>query len=146
VESTPGVEVLEVLSRLPGGLLGAGVLLGAVSTVVLLLVARPLAWRLFAFDERIRRTRAQVKSAEVRLGHLTETLAPLFEEFPVDVQKPGTTTVFLGAPIDYVHFDPDEGVTLIEIKSAEAKLSPKQRSLRQQVERGGVFWRTLTID
>ena len=120
--------------------------LGAVGAVALLLLVRPLAWRLFAFDERIRQTRAQVKSAEVRLGHLTETLAPLFEEFPVDVKKPGTTTVFMGAPIDYVHFDPDLGVTLIEIKSAEAKLSPKQRALRQKVEKGRVFWRTLTID
>ena len=131
---------------LAGPELWLGMVLGAVAAVLLLLALRPLAWRLFSFDRRIRQTKAQVKSAEVRLGHLAETLAPLFEEFPVDLTKPGTSTVFLGRPVDYVHFDPDDGITLIEIKSAESQLSPKQLALRRRVEAGDVFWETLTIE
>ncbi len=122
---------------------GAGA--GAVVLLLVLLLFRGLAWRLFSFDRRIRATRHQLKSAEVRLGHLTETLAPLLDEFPVDITRDGTSTVFLGQPVDYVHFDPEEGVHFIEIKSAEARLSSKQRALRERVEEGAVFWSTLSV-
>lgn len=124
----------------------SGLAVGAVLLLVVLVVWRSLAWRLFAFDERIRRLRAQQKSAEVRLGQLTEALAPLVDEFPVDPTRPGTSTLFLGQPVDYVHFDPDEGVTFVEIKSADSKLSPKQVALRRRVEAGDVFWETFRID
>lgn len=146
---TDAQRAAETLGRLgeavPAGfLLGVGV--GAMLLLGALWVVRPLAWRLFSFDRRIRDLRAQQKSSEVRLGLLTETLAPLAEAFPVDVGREGTSTVFLGQPVDYLHFDPEEGVTFIEVKSGDSRLSPKQAALRRRIEQGDVFWETLRID
>ena len=93
----------------------------------------------------IRALRSQLHGARVRGGHLAESLAPLAEDFPVDVDKPDTSTVFLGQPIDYVHFDPDEGITFIEVKTGRSGLSARQRKLRDLVEDGRVNWHTHRI-
>lgn len=123
---------------------GPWILLGLV--VVLLVVA----WRL---ARTVRRQRAALRSAEsrahgrsVKRGLLGEALAPLLEIFPVDVEKPGTTTLFVGQPVDYLYFDPDQGVTFVEIKSGGARLSAKQEQLRALVEAGHVRWQTLHLD
>ena len=91
---------------------------------------------------KLRNVRFQRKSSEVRTGHLVETLAPLLEDFPVDPTRPGTATVFLGQPVDYLHFDPETGVVFIEVKSGEARLNDRQRRLRELVEAGAVRWAT----
>jgi predicted Holliday junction resolvase-like endonuclease len=104
----------------------------AIALIVLALSAR----------SRLRLARAQRKSSEVRTGFLVEALAPLLEDFPVDVKRPGTATVFLGQPVDYLHFDPESGVTFIEVKSGEARLNDRQRRLRELVEAGAVRWAT----
>jgi len=114
--------------------------------LLLLLFLKPLAWRLFSFDSRIASVLSQKKSSEVRLGKITESIAPLLESFPVDIKKPGTTTLFLGQPIDFVHFDPEEGVTFIEVKSGGAKLKDSQRRLKELIESGAVRWETLRVD
>lgn len=88
---------------------------------------------------------SQKKSAEVRLGKISETLAPFLDSFPVDIEKPGTSTVFLGQPIDFVHFDPDDGVTFIEVKSGNAVLSGSQKKIKSLIERGKVNWREIKI-
>lgn len=90
--------------------------------------------------------RRRLHGSSVRGGHLAESLAPLVDGFPVDVEKEGTSTVFLGQPVDYVHFDPDRGVVFIEVKSGGAGLSEKQRRLRDQVEAGAVTWTTFRVD
>lgn len=116
-----------------------------IAVVAVLVLGKPLLWRLYGFDERIRKLRSQQKSAEVRLGAVAETMAPLLDDFPVTVGKPGTSTVFLGQPIDYVYFDPEEGITFIEIKSGQATLSSKQRALERCVKEGRVHWRAFRV-
>jgi len=117
-----------------------------VGALFLLFFLKPLLWRLFSFDSRIASILSQKKSSEVRLGKITESIAPLLESFPVDVKKPGTTTLFLGQPIDFIHFDPQEGVTFIEVKSGGAKLKDSQRRLKELIESGAVRWETLRVD
>lgn len=117
-----------------------------VAALFLLFFLKPILWRLFAFDSRIADVLAQKKSAEVRLGKITETIAPLLAEFPVDVRKPGTSTIFVGQPIDFIHFDPDVGVTFIEVKSGKAKLNESQRRLKERIESGDVHWEILRVD
>jgi predicted Holliday junction resolvase-like endonuclease len=101
------------------------------------LTAFALSARARARDAGFRR-----KSSEVRTGHLVEALAPLLEDFPVDPTRPGTATVFLGQPVDYLHFDPEHGVTFIEVKSGDSRLSERQRRMRELVEAGAVHWAT----
>lgn len=106
---------------------------------------RALIWRLFRFEKRVNKIVHQKKSSEVRLGKISESLAPVLKDFPVDVSKPGTSTIFLGQPIDYIHFDPEEGVTFIEIKSGESKLSDSQRKLKKLLEKGKVNWQEYRV-
>lgn len=113
--------------------------------VVLLLILRWAVWRILRIDERIAAALSRTKSAEVRLGKISETLAPLLDGFPVDVHKPGTTTIFLGQPVDFIHFDPEDGVSFIEVKSGGAKLSGWQKDIRTHIEAGRVQWREFRV-
>lgn len=119
---------------------------GVCAALILILVLKPLVWWLFSFDSRIAALLHQKKSSEVRLGKITESLAPLLDDFPVDIHKPGTSTVFLGQPIDFIHFDPDEGVTFIEVKSGGARLNDAQRRIKELIESGAVAWTTYRVD
>ena len=77
---------------------------------------------------------------------MAESLAPLAADFPVDVDKPDTSMVFLGQPIDYIHFDPEDGITFIEVKTGRSGLSARQRRLRDLVEDGQVSWHTHRVE
>jgi len=114
-------------------------------SLVLLLVVGALVAALIRIRRKLVFLRTQVHGTRVRGGHLAEVLAPLIEDFPVEVGRPGTATVFLGQPVDYVHFDPDDGVTFIEVKSGDASLSSRQRAFRQLVEAGKVRWETYRV-
>jgi hypothetical protein len=114
--------------------------------ILALLLAKPLFWWLFSFDARIAAILSQKKSSEVRTGKIAESLAPILEDFPVDVKKDGTSTVFLGQPIDFIHFDPAEGITFIEVKSGGARLSESQQRLKKLIEDGQVRWKTFRVD
>jgi hypothetical protein len=110
-------------------------LLTVASAVLLALV-----WR-----RRLRTFEHRARSGDVRRGRVVEALAPLLDDFPIDVFKPGTNTVFLGQPVDFVHFDPDEGVVFVEVKSGLSTPSERQRRLQNLVERGGVRWTTYRL-
>ena len=117
----------------------------AVVAAIILLIClriwgRRLVWKLFSFDEEIAKITSQKKSSEVRIGRIAETLAPMLDSFPVDIHKEGTITVLLGQPVDFIHFDPDEGITFIEVKSGESELSASQKRLRRLVQGGKVRW------
>jgi predicted Holliday junction resolvase-like endonuclease len=79
---------------------------------------------------------SQKKSGEVRLGHIAEKLAPFLEDFTYD---PSNAT-FLGQPIDYIVFE-DEEIVFVEIKSGNAKLSPKQKHIKELIENNCVSWK-----
>lgn len=121
------------------------VLMGLVVGLALLPLIKFIAWRLFRFDRNVQKILTQKKSSEVKLGKIAETLSPILEDFPVDVQKPGTSTVYVGQPLDFIHFDPEEGVTFIEVKSGDAKLNPNQKRLKNLIEEGRVYWAQLQV-
>jgi len=119
---------------------------GGWPTALLVAVVVFLAWRLAAQRAAVSSLRRELHGTRVRDGYVAEALAPLAEGFPVEIGKAGTTTVFLGQPVDYVHFDPDDGIVFIEIKSGRASLSPLQRRLRDRVESGEVRWETMRVE
>ena len=73
------------------------------------------------------------KSSEVKLGAIAETLTPFLEGFPYNPKNLRS----LGSPIDYVSFE-EEGVTFIEVKSGDSKLSKKQKDIKKLIEEGKV--------
>lgn len=140
--TTPVPENLAALRDLavtPAQLLPWTVAAVAILVVVLLL------WRLARLSAELRRLRSRLHGERVRGGVSSEALAPLLDDFPVDVTAEGTSTAFLGQPIDYVHFDPQHGVTFIEVKSGSSQLSAKQRQIRDCVERGAVHWAVYRV-
>jgi len=97
------------------------------------------AWKLEASKQLSHR-----KSSEVRTGNLTEQIAPLLEDFPVDFK----TARFLGNPIDYVCFTEDgknAGIVFIEVKSGDSQLSTKQRKLKKLIEEGKVSFEVYRL-
>lgn len=111
----------------------------------LLLFAKKIIWWLFSFDKKVAHILSQTKSSEVRLGKISESLSPLLENFPVDPHAPGTTLCPLGQPLDFVYFDPENGITFIEVKSGDSKLSPSQKKLKKCIEDGKVFWAEFRV-
>lgn len=84
---------------------------------------------------------SQKKSSEVRLGLISEKLAPFLDDFDFDPKH----LTFLGNPIDYVHFGEDS-ITFIEVKSGKSRLSSKQRRIRDNINAGNINWHIFRID
>lgn len=73
-------------------------------------------------------------SSEVRTGAIGEHLSPFLENWPF---KDAKTFCPLGAPIDGINFD-EHGITIIEIKTGNARLSKQQKRIKHQVARGQI--------
>lgn len=113
-------------------------LITAVVIIGLLLFGRKIVWLLFRFDDDVAKIIHQRKSSEVRVGKVVESMAPLLDDFPVDVQAQDSTTQFLGQPIDFVHFTPEGEVIFIEVKSGNSSLSASQKRIKKAIQDGKV--------
>ena len=91
-------------------------------------------------NEKYEKLLKHKKSSEVRLGQISEQLAPFLDLFPYDPKK----VSFLGNPIDYVYFGEDK-VVIIEVKSGNSRLSKKQRRIKSLVKGGKVEWDEIRI-
>ena len=86
---------------------------------------------------------SQKKSSEVRLGLTSEKMLPFLAEFPYD---PSHCT-FLGNPLDYIVFNLDQGeIVFVEIKSGGAKESKRQKTIRELIKQGHVFYEKIRIN
>ena len=80
-------------------------------------------------------------------GHAVEQLAPLLPDFEYAMKD----ARFLGAPVDYVIFDgmsddDDElDVIFVEVKSGRARLSARERKIRDAVNEGRVRFEVLRV-
>lgn len=83
----------------------------------------------------------QKKSTEVRIGQISEQIAPFLHAWPY---KAGNFR-FLGAPIDGVSFE-DDKVVFVEIKTGKGRLSPKQMKIRKQIREKKIEWLEFRID
>jgi len=82
------------------------------------------------------------KSAEVRMGQVSENLAPFLTNFPYDPK----VCHFLGAPIDYIVFDYDnERLVFLEVKSGNSNLTSNQRKVRDIIKKGNIEWDVYRI-
>lgn len=83
----------------------------------------------------------QKKSTEVRIGQISEQIAPFLHAWPY---KAGNFR-FLGSPIDGVSFE-DDCVVFVEIKTGKGRLSPSQLRIRKMVREGKVKWVEFRVD
>jgi predicted Holliday junction resolvase-like endonuclease len=80
------------------------------------------------------------KSIEVRTGLIMEKLVPFLDVFkhnPNDI-------VHLGMPIDFLCFDDDE-IVIVEVKTGNAQLTPKQRAIKKLVEEKKVRFELIRL-
>lgn len=96
-----------------------------------------IAWRVHLriknLQKELKTSQSKLTSAYVKFGKSFEHFVPFTKDFEGDIEK----TVFLGMPIDFICFDKD-AVKFIEVKTGQAKLSPKQNFIRKQIEQGKV--------
>ena len=122
------------------GSLLAGIAIGAI--IALLVVATIV-------PRYARRMRAEgaLQSRAVTRGQIYEQLVPFLPGFrfnPKDAQ-------FLGRPVDFVVFDGlDEGdlrrIVFIEVKTGVAKLTTRERQVRDAIRGGRIEWAEIRAD
>lgn len=87
------------------------------------------------------KTVSQKKSSEVRLGKISEQMAPFTEQWPWE----SNDFRFIGSPIDGVQFTED-CLIFVEIKTGKSRLSKGQVRVRELVETGKVRFVSCRID
>lgn len=96
-------------------------------------------------EEEVERNRvilSQKKSSEVRLGNTAEQLTAFLSACPYSPQD----MHFLGQPLDFVVFNLDEGeVVFLEVKTGNAKLSKRQKTLKNIILSGRVRYAEMRI-
>lgn len=86
---------------------------------------------------------SQKKSSETRLGQISEHLVPFLENCRHDPKQ----MHFLGNPIDYVVFNFDDGaITFLEVKSGNSKPSKRQKTVKNIIKSGRVFYEEIRIN
>lgn len=83
----------------------------------------------------------QKKSQSSRYGKMTEQFLPFLEDYPYDPQN----FRFLGTPIDGIQFNRDK-IVFIEFKTAGSQLSPRQKEVKDLVDRGRVGFEEHRIE
>jgi predicted Holliday junction resolvase-like endonuclease len=68
------------------------------------------------------------QSLATKYGRLTEQFMPFMKDYPYDAQQ----FRFIGTPIDGVQFEPDK-IVFVEFKSADGRLSAKQKAIKDLV-------------
>jgi predicted Holliday junction resolvase-like endonuclease len=93
--------------------------------------------------EKNRALLSQKKSSETRLGQISEHIVPFLDACPYDPKN----LHFLGNPIDYVCFDFDQGsITFLEVKSGNSKPSKRQKTVKNIIKAGRVFYDEIRIN
>jgi len=121
-------------------LLVTGIVIGA---IVALLVVAMLA------PGYARRKRAQgvLQSRAIVRVQIYEQLVPYLPDFPFNPKD----AQFLGRPVDFVVFDGlDEGelrrIVFVEVKTGGAKLTTRERLVRNAIREGNVEWAEIRAD
>lgn len=93
--------------------------------------------------EKNRSLLSQKKSSETRLGQISENLVPFLAGCPYEPRHMS----YLGAPIDFLVFNLDEGsITFLEVKSGNSKISKRQKTIKNIIQSGRVFYADIRIN
>ncbi len=86
---------------------------------------------------------SQKKSSETKMGQMTEHLVPFLDAFPYDPKQ----AHFLGQPIDFIVFDYDDGkIVFVEVKTGNARESPRQKLIKNIIKSGRVYYESIRIN
>lgn len=102
-----------------------------------------------------KKQKGRAASAHTSKGQILEKWAPFVDHPEIDPNWEAENWSFMGNPIDYIVWDYrkdknlnlEEGmIYIMDVKSAKAQLSTKQRRIRDLVKAGRVEWREIRLD
>jgi predicted Holliday junction resolvase-like endonuclease len=103
--------------------------------------------KLFKESEKIIRLKSVSSSRRSLVGKFIEKFVPFLNKIPFEPSD----MHFLGSPIDYIvfeglHEDNVQRITFVEVKTGESKLTKREKSLKDAVEKKKVSWKEIDID
>lgn len=102
-----------------------------------------------------KKQKGRAASAHTSKGQILEKWAPFVDHPKIDPEWKAENWNFMGNPIDYIVWDYrdnkdlnlEEGmIYIMDVKSAKAQLSTKQRRIRDLVKAGRVQWREIRLE
>ncbi|MEK6984819.1 MAG: Holliday junction resolvase-like protein [Candidatus Thermoplasmatota archaeon] len=114
------------------------VVAGVVAGAAILLLGL-LAW-IRRLRRRVKEVDSLKRSQSTRYGQTLEQFAPFLESWPWDPKR----FRFIGSPIDGIQVTDDQ-LLIVEIKSANSRLSPDQQAIKALVQSGRVRWEEVRI-
>ncbi len=103
--------------------------------------------KLFKNSEQIIRTKSVSSSRRSLVGKFIERFIPFLKKLPYEPSD----MHFLGQPVDYIvfqglHEDKIEKVIFVEVKTGQSKLTKREKSLKETIEKKRVGWKEINID
>jgi len=103
--------------------------------------------KLFKDSEKIIRTKSVSGSRRSLVGKFIERFIPFLKKLPYEPSD----MHFLGQPIDYIvfqglHEDKIDRVIFVEVKTGSSKLTKREKSLKETIEKKRVGWKEINID
>jgi predicted Holliday junction resolvase-like endonuclease len=103
--------------------------------------------RLFKDSEKVIRLKSVSSSRRSLVGKFIERFVPFLRKIPYEPSD----MHFIGSPIDYIvfeglHEDNVQKVIFVEVKTGESKLTKREKSLKEAIERKKVSWKEINID
>jgi len=95
----------------------------------------------FYYRKRFIKVKFQKQSLSTKYGKMTEQFMPFLEVYPYDKNN----FRFIGTPIDGIQFENDK-IIFIEFKSANSKLTEKQKKIKELVKNGRVEFEEFKIN
>jgi predicted Holliday junction resolvase-like endonuclease len=80
------------------------------------------------------------RSLSSKYGKITEQFFPLIEKYPYD----SSNFRFIGSPVDGVQFN-DNSVVFVEFKTADSRLSEREKRIKEIVENKKVYFKVFRI-
>lgn len=105
--------------------------------------------------QEAKKQKGRAASAHTSKGQILEKWAPFVDHAEIDPNWKPEDWSFMGNPIDYIVWDYrldrdanlEEGmIYIMDVKSAKAQLSTKQRRIRDLVKAGRIEWREIRLD
>ena len=106
-------------------------------------------------QQEAKKQKGRAASAHTSKGQILEKWAPFVNHPEIDPDWDAENWSFMGNPIDYIVWDwyKDKNknleagmIYIMDVKSAKAQLSTKQRRIRDLVKAGRVEWREIRLD
>ena len=103
--------------------------------------------KLFKNSEKIIKAKSVSGSRRSLVGKFIERFIPFLKKIPYEPSD----MHFLGQPVDYIvfqglHEDKIERVIFVEVKTGQSKLTKREKSLKEAIEKKKVSWKQINID